>query len=376
MNSQKHQVPDRRPGFLPRSSLSTLLSVLQQAGYQVYGPRVRDGVIQFGPLDEASSLPVGVINDQQPGHYRLQTGDTQRLFDWNHGPQGLKPLCFAPREVLWQEFAEPFGYKRTPPDVKPTAVLGVRACDLAALAIQDHQFLLEMRPDPHYRERRESLLLIGVDCAHSAATCFCASTGDGPALEGGYDIGLAELDEGFLVWHLSDQGRGITEQLSLQSVDESQLEAMGQATAQAALEQHRQLPDPEELMHLYRRLEHTHWEEVGERCLSCGNCTAVCPTCFCYQSGHEMALNGETAEMVRSWDSCFSPTHSDMGHFQVRPSIEYRYRQWMTHKLAGWQVQQRRIGCTGCGRCIAWCPVGIDLTREVTAVLEEGSLDV
>ena len=89
-----------------------------------------------------------------------------------------------------------------------------------------------------------------------------------------------------------------------------------------------------------------------------------------------MALTGETAEMVRGWDSCFSPTHSDMGHFQVRASIEHRYRQWLTHKLAGWQVQQRRTGCTGCGRCIVWCPVGIDMTEEVTAVLEEGSLDV
>jgi ferredoxin len=322
------------------------------------------------------SLPVGVTNDQEPGHYRLQTTDSQRLFDWNHGPQGLKPLCFAPREVLWQEIAEPFGYKRILPEVKPTAVFGVRACDLAALAIQDHQFLLEMRPDPHYGQRRDSLLLIGVDCAHSASTCFCASTGDGPALDIGYDIGMAELDEGFLIWYLSDKGASVVEQLSLQQANEAQLEAMRKATTRAAEEQQRHLPEPEELTQLYRRLEHARWEEVAERCLSCGNCTAVCPTCFCYQAEHEMALDGGTAEMVRSWDSCFSPTHSDMGHFQVRPSIKHRYRQWMTHKLAGWQVQQRRIGCTGCGRCIAWCPVGIDLTREVTAVLVEGSLDV
>jgi len=376
VNAQTHQTGRGRPGFLPRSSLGTLFTALSEAGYRVYGPRIHDGAIQFGPLDGAASLPVGVTNDQQPGHYRLQFGDSQRLFDWNHGPQGLKPLCFAPREVLWQESTEPFTLERTLPQVAATAVLGVRACDLAALAIQDHHFLLEMRPDPHYQQRRESLLLIGVDCTRSAATCFCASTGDGPALASGFDIGMGELDEGFLIWHQSDKGRVITEKLALPSASEVQLESMLQATTQAAREQQRHLPESEALLQLYKRLDHGHWDLVAERCLSCGNCTAVCPSCFCYQSEHEMALTGDTAEMVRSWDSCFSPSHSDMGHFQVRGNIKHRYRQWLTHKLAGWQLQQRRTGCTGCGRCIAWCPVGIDLTREVMAVLEEGSPDV
>ncbi|MEW8424653.1 MAG: 4Fe-4S dicluster domain-containing protein [Candidatus Thiodiazotropha sp.] len=376
MNSQHHSGVERRPGFLPRSSLQALFTVLQQAGYRIYGPSVRDGAIQFDYLDSPDALPRGVTNDQQPGRYRLQTGGGQRLFDWNHGPQALKPLCFAPREVLWQERMEPYGFQRKLPEAAPTAVLGVRACDIAGLLIQDHHFELEMRPDPHYRQRRESLLLIGVDCAHSASTCFCVSTGDGPALAGGYDIGMAELDGGFLVWHQSEKGEAVTGQLALQPADKAQLEAMLQASDRAANEQQRQLPGSEALLYLYKRLEHAHWDQVAERCLSCGNCTAVCPTCFCYRVEHEMALTGDAAEMVRSWDSCFSPTHSDMGHFQVRSSIKHRYRQWLTHKLAGWQVQQRRIGCTGCGRCITWCPVGIDLTQEVTAVLEEGSLDV
>ncbi|MES9991240.1 MAG: 4Fe-4S dicluster domain-containing protein [Candidatus Thiodiazotropha sp.] len=376
MNSQHHTGVERRPGFLPRSALQALFTVLQQAGYKIYGPTVRDGVIQFDYLDSPDRLPLGVSNDQQPGRYRLETGESQRLFDWNHGSQALKPLCFAPREVLWQERLEPYGFQRTLPEVTPTAVIGVRACDLAALLIHDQHFELEMRPDPHYRQRRESLLLIGVDCAHSASTCFCASTADGPALDGGYDIGMAELDEGFLIWHQSEKGEAITGQLALKNADQAQLEAMLESSRQAAKEQQRQLPGNEALQQLYERLDHVHWEQVAERCLSCGNCTAVCPTCFCYQVEHEMALTGDAAEMVRSWDSCFSPTHSDMGHFQVRSSIKHRYRQWLTHKLAGWQVQQRRIGCTGCGRCITWCPVGIDLTQEVTAVLEEGSLDV
>ena len=376
MTSQIHQVGERRPGFLPRESLSSLFSSLRESGYRVIGPGVRDGAIQFVPMEDASALPSGVGNEQQPGRYRLLNSDSSRQFDWNHGPQALKPLCFAPRETLWEESLEPFGYRQRLPVAEPTAVLGVRACDLAALAIQDRHFLAPARPDPHYRQRRQSLLLIGVDCAHSAATCFCASTGDGPALDGGFDIGMAELDEGFLLWAQSDKGRAIVEQLDLNPADDSQLAAMLEATTQAAREQQRELPEDDELLNLYKRLEHAHWDLVAERCLSCGNCTAVCPTCFCYQADHEMSLTGDGAQMVRSWDSCFSPTHSSMGQFQVRADIKQRYRQWLTHKLAGWQEQQGRTGCTGCGRCIAWCPVGIDLTQEARAVLEEGSLDV
>jgi sulfhydrogenase subunit beta (sulfur reductase) len=376
VNSQTQQVDSRRPGFLPRDALATLFAALSDAGYQVVGPRVRDGAIQFAPLSGADALPVGVSNDQQPGHYRLQSGDSQRLFDWNHGPQGLKPLCFSPREVMWHESSEPFAYHQSLPEVVPTAVIGVRACDLAALAIQDKHFLMEARPDPHYRQRRQSLLLIGVDCAHSAATCFCASTGDGPALDSGSATGTAELDEGFLIWQRSDKGRTITDRLELKPATDTQLEAMLQSTTQAAQAQQRQMPDAQELRQLYKRLEHFRWDDVAQRCLSCGNCTAVCPTCFCYQTEHEMALSGDSAQMVRSWDSCFSPTHSSMGQFQIRATTKHRYRQWLTHKLAGWQEQQGRIGCTGCGRCITWCPVGIDLVQEATAVLEEGSLDV
>ena len=376
MTSQTHQVGERRPGFLPRESFSSLFSSLRQSGYRVIGPRVLDGAIQFAPLEDASALPKGVTNEQQPGRYRLLNSDSPRQFDWNHGPQALKPLCFAPRETLWEESLEPFGYRQQLPEVEPTAVIGVRACDLAALAIQDRHFLVPERPDPHYRQRRESLLLIGVDCAHSAATCFCASTGDGPALDGGFDIGMAELDEGFLIWGQSEKGRAIVEQLDLDAADDGQLAAMLEATTQAAREQQRNLLGSDELFNLYKRLEHAHWDLVAERCLSCGNCTAVCPTCFCYQAEHEMTLSGDGAQMVRSWDSCFSPTHSSMGQFQVRADTKQRYRQWLTHKLAGWQEQQGRIGCTGCGRCIAWCPVGIDLTQEARAVVEEGSLDV
>ncbi|MCU7923960.1 MAG: 4Fe-4S dicluster domain-containing protein [Candidatus Thiodiazotropha sp. (ex Dulcina madagascariensis)] len=376
VNSQTTINAGRRPGFLARNRLQELFDAVTQTGYRMLGPVARDGAIQFAEMTSVEQLAPGLINEQQPGQYRLRQGEGERLFDWNHGPQGIKPHCFSPGEILWSEQGDPLRFQPHLPEHAPIALVGVRACDLAALAIQDKHFLNADAPDPHYRQRRGQLLLIGVDCAHSAETCFCASTGDGPALDGGYDIGISELDEGFLLWPGNDKGQAITARLTLQPADDRQLESMLQMSSQAAQEQQRSLPQPSELRRLYRRLEHSHWQDVADRCLACGNCTAVCPTCFCYDTRHEMSLDGANARMVRRWDSCFSAGHSNMAGLLVRDDTLLRYRQWLTHKLAGWQEQQGRIGCTGCGRCISWCPVGIDLTQEAAAVLREGSVDV
>ena len=110
---------------------------------------------------------------------------------------------------------------------------------------------------------------------------------------------------------------------------------------------------------------------MARRCLACGNCVAVCPTCFCSREGEHATLDGEHAEHLREWDSCFTAAHGYTHGTQIRPDVRTRYRQWLTHKLATWHQQYGRSGCVGCGRCIAWCPVGIDLTAEVSALLEE-----
>ena len=369
---------NRRPTFILRTGLQALIDNLRQADYQCLGPVELDDVIQLRPIHDLGQLPQGVRNLQEPGRYQLQHSGDARLFSWNHGPQGLKPLSFAVEEALWSESRSETGelkIKSNLPDIGPTAVLGIRACDLAALSIQDRHFLGGEYPDPHYQARREQLLLIGVDCAESAQTCFCASTGDGPALDGRVDIGLAELNDGYLIWAGSENGRPWVDQLAGQAATDDQLAAMLQATTRAAEVQTRRLPAEQKLIQLYQRLDHIHWQDVAKRCIACGSCTEVCPTCFCYAMEHRMALDGQNADMLRRWDSCFSPTYSDMGHFQVRSGIDQRYRQWLTHKLAGWQEQLGRSGCTGCGRCITWCPVGIDLTREVPMILQESDQD-
>ena len=127
--------------------------------------------------------------------------------------------------------------------------------------------------------------------------------------------------------------------------------------------------DPTDLRGLLaRNLEHPRWDDVATRCLSCTNCTLVCPTCFCSSVEDVTDLAGEGAERNRVWDSCFSVDHSYIHGGSIRPSGRSRYRQWLTHKFGTWHDQFGTSGCVGCGRCITWCPVAIDVTEELAAI--------
>ncbi len=363
--------------FLPRSSVDSLFDALRDQGFsRLVGPVARDGAIVYREIASAADLPRGMRDRQAPGTYRLETQhDGVRMFSWANGPQALKPLTFAPREPLWRCARDESGgltFADVEREHEPTAVIGVRACDLAALQIHQQHFLESPYPDPHYAARRASLFLVAVHCSHPADTCFCASTGDGPRAESGYDLAMSELDEGFVVTAGTDPGRAVLASLGLGAASSLQREEADREVAAAARGQGRSLPSRNLKDALYARLEHPHWDHVGRRCLSCGNCTAVCPTCFCHAEQDEPALNGESAEHLRQWDSCFTAVHSYMGHFLVREETRLRYRQWLTHKLGSWHEQYGRSGCVGCGRCIAWCPVGIDITAEVATLMESG----
>lgn len=356
--------------FLPRTSFAALPEILARRGYRVVGPQARDGAIAYGTLRTAADLPAGVRDSQQPGRYRLAQTDDSRLFAWANGPQALKPLLFAPVEPLWRARRTERGFEveAAVPETQPLAVIGVRACDLAALAIQDNIFLHGEYPDPYYAARREGLFLVAVNCTHPAATCFCASTGDGPRAEAGFDLALTELDDGFVVQTGSSIGERMLAELDLPAATAGQIEAADQAVRQAAASQTRTLPGRNLRDALFANLQHARWDDVASRCLSCGNCTLVCPTCFCHAEGDEPALDGGDSLHRRQWDSCFSEGHAYIHGYQVRPEIRHRYRQWLTHKLGSWHDQFGRSGCVGCGRCLAWCPAEIDLTVEAWAI--------
>ena len=362
------------PGFLPRTALTSLLDVLTQAGYRCIGPQQRDGAIVYDTLRDVQDLPRGVHDRQAPGACRIETSASPRCFAWATGPQALKPLLFAPQETLWRAERDAQGglrFVETTPVAGALAVIGVRACDLAALRLHDQHFLAGTHPDPAYRARRAALLLVAVHCTHPADTCFCASTGDGPRATHSFDLALSELDDGFIVQAGSDAGQRIAARLPLVHVGAARQRAAESEIENAASTQRRHLPSRNLRDALFKSLEHPRWQEVANRCLSCGNCTSVCPTCFCHRELDEPALDGKTSAHSRQWDSCFTQGHSYIHGLTVHAATRERYRQWLTHKLGGWHDQYGRGGCVGCGRCISWCPVGIDITEEAAAICGE-----
>ncbi len=364
--------------WLPRERFQLLLGVLRAAGYRCVGPKVRNGAIVFDTLRSVEELPLGVRDEQMPGSYRLRDSARQRFFDWANGPQALKPLLFTPRETLWRAHRDAAGrlaFEACMPEPHPIAVIGARGCDLSALALLDKHFLHGPYRDEHYAARRARLFVVGVHCTQPASTCFCASTGDGPRCTFGYDLALAELDEGFVVQARSERGVEMLGHFPVEVRSDSptrdQLRRVDADVAAAAAAQQRRLPGRDLRAALLERLEHPRWQDVASRCLACGNCTAVCPTCFCHAQDEAPALGGETSEHYRSWDSCFTQGHSYIHGLTVRADTRTRYRQWLVHKLATWHEQYGRSGCVGCGRCVTWCPVGIDITEEAAALVAD-----
>jgi sulfhydrogenase subunit beta (sulfur reductase) len=371
--------------WLPLDRLQGVIDALRADGMRVVGPQVAEGAVVYRDLERTSDLPLGWIDEQDGGRYRLTQQAEAGVFDHVVGPHSLKNFLFPSRDTIGRFLREDGTWKQLedlPPE-PPLAVLGVRACDLAGLAIQDRVFLGGEAVDPHYRRRRESLFLVAVNCRRAAATCFCHSTGCGPAVTGGFDLALTEFSGRFLCDIGSLRGAEMLAKAAAGSpldrctADEVQRARQQSAALEQAMHARREVPgeprprsmEMEGLRDLlFNNLEHARWDDVASRCLSCTNCTLVCPTCFCASVTEVADLSGDHVERERHWASCFTLDHARMHGESVRSSTASRYRQWLTHKLAGWIDQFGTSGCTGCGRCITWCPVGIDLTEEVAAI--------
>jgi len=356
---------------LRRRDFSRLLDGLVSRGYRLVGPTVRDGAIVYDEIRAASDLPEGWSDRQDGGTYRLERRPDAALFGYAVGPHSWKKFLFPPRTRLWQADRQPQGFvlRPEPTDARPFAFLGVRACELHAIAIQDKVF---MESDPLYRSHRERAFIVAVNCGQAGGTCFCASMNTGPRVDRGFDLALTEIvEEGrhaFTIEAGSERGRTVLDALPTEDAQPVDLEAAARCTARARGQMGRSLAAAGVPELLARNLEHPRWDDVASRCLACANCTMVCPTCFCSTVEDTTDLTGEHAERWRSWDSCFTLDFSSLHGASVRASTKARYRQWLTHKLSTWYDQFGTSGCVGCGRCITWCPVAIDLTQEVAAI--------
>ncbi len=357
---------------LDRAEFPHLLTALRSAGYRVVGPTARDQAIVYGEIRDETDLPIGWTDRQDAGRYRLERRTDGALFGYNVGPHSWKKYLFPSRERLWTAVRNDgsFDVQPEPVDTSPLAFLGVRACELAAMGVSDRVF--GKAGDPSYAERRRHILRIAVQCGQAGGTCFCTSMGTGPAVRSGHDLALTEVvgpdRHYFLVEVGSDAGVRIAKALPLRPAPSDDVIAAVTLVEKAAASMGRHM-DPTGLRDLLvNNPEHPRWEIVARRCLACTNCTMACPTCFCQTTEEVPDLSGEKVERWRRWDSCFNSGFSAVHGTSVRQTTNSRYRQWLTHKLATWHDQFGESGCVGCGRCITWCPVGIDLTEEAAAI--------
>ena len=359
---------------LDRKSLALLLEVLRRRGFEVIGPTVRDGAISYEALSSADELPVGVTDEQEGGTYRLHERDDDAVFGFNNGANSWKNHLFPPEVTLWKGRREESGEMRFTEDGDerpPFAFVGVRSCDLAAISIQDRVFIGDAYVNADYESRRRDNFIVAVNCAEAGNTCFCASMDTGPKATSGFDLALTELLEDehrFLVESGSEIGEEILAEVGSRPATDRDVAAAEAVSERCASQMGRELETEGIKELIYRNAEHPRWDEVSERCLSCGNCTLVCPTCFCHSVDDAGDLAGVETERIRRWDSCFGQEHSYVHGGSVRTSVKSRYRQWMSHKLASWIDQFGTSGCVGCGRCITWCPVAIDITEEAAVI--------
>ena len=362
---------------IAKSELDRLIAILQSQDYTVLGPHVADAAIVTTEINSLADLPRGYRDSQAPGKYRLTQAVHDNYFEFNLGPHSWKQFLFPPRATVAKGVLHADGWEFETAQAAPPklAFLGVRACELAAIAIQDRVFLQGPYIDPIYQARREAVFIIAVNCTVAAATCFCTSMDTGPTCTTGFDLALTELNDCFVVSIGSQRGSDVLNKLSVEPTTVQDIERVSavQSRAVEQIEKRFDTSDVHDL--LLNSLDHPHWDEVAERCLSCTNCTMVCPTCFCSSVTEVADLAGEKVERQRQWDSCFNLDFGYMAGGTVRNDRRSRFRQWLTHKLASWHDQFDSSGCVGCGRCITWCPVGIDLTEEVAALRSQPSSD-
>ncbi len=356
------------------SDLTKILKILQDKGYVTVGPTLRNNAIVYDTIDKADDLPIGWTDEQEPASYRLRKRDDDAYFGFNAAPQSWKRFLYPPRRKLFTVTKD--GKSLALSDESGTAAkyafIGVRPCELSAILIQDKVFRSDEYKDESYSALRESLFILAVNCNDAGGTCFCTSMNTGPEAKSGFDLSLTEVLQGgghfFVVKAGSELGASVLGLIGTEAASEEEIES-ADALLREAESRMKKWMDTDNLPKvLSENLEHPHWEDAAKRCLTCGNCTMVCPTCFCSTVEDITDLSGESAERARRWDSCFTVDFSKVAGGNFRISPKSRYRQWLTHKLSSWVEQFGVSGCVGCGRCITWCPVGIDITAEVQAI--------
>jgi sulfhydrogenase subunit beta (sulfur reductase) len=362
---------------IPRTDLERVFTNLRAGGRIIIGPTVRQDTIVLAEIASIADLPAGWTDEQTPGRYRTRRTGQQAWFSFAAGPGAWQGFLYPPRVSLFRTDTSSSSAVRsmkinatldTPPRL---ALIGVRACDLQAIRIADRVLLGGSFRDPHYAARREDVFILAVNCSRPSANCFCSSMECGPRVSGTFDLAVTELDDVLVIEVGSDAGANVLEGTAWTAATAWDLDRAADVIRDAERSITRDVRTDHLGSFLFENLESPHWKDVASRCLGCGNCTMVCPTCFCTTVTDTIDFS-ERTERLRLWDSCFNSEFSHVHGGNARPSVRARYRQWLTHKFAAYREQYGVLGCVGCGRCITWCPAGIDVTEELKALRATG----
>lgn len=355
-----------------------LIATLRQEGYETVGPVRRDDAIMYDRIVSTEDLPIGWTDEQSPGTYRTYQEGSRAFFGYTIPPQSWKRFLFPPSRKMFsiRKEGKSLQFAEDEETARRYAFIGVRPCELSAIAIQDRVFKSGEYRDDDYLKMRSDNFIVAVNCGRAGDNCFCTSMKTGPKATNGFDISLTEIlkedTHCFVAETRSDRGNLLIEKIGGERATEAEIAAADNVTRETIIQITKSMDTQGLPEILASSLDHSHWDDIAKRCLTCGNCTMVCPTCFCSTIEDTTDLSGRVAERIKRWDSCFTMDFAKVSGGNFRISPKSRYRQWLTHKLSSWVEQFDVPGCVGCGRCITWCPVGIDLTVEVGAIRGAG----
>jgi hypothetical protein len=333
-----------------------LLDALTKREYQILGPTVESNAVVYDSITTVDELPIGWVDHLDAGEYRLVKSRKKTFFGFVASAHSWKRFLHPAEQKLWdaKRDGRRFTIEQQPVENSRRAFLGVRPCELQAISIHDTVLTQGPHVDQSYEQRRKNLFIIAVNCVNPGGTCFCASMNTGPKATSGFDLSLTEILDSnrhfFLVEIGSKAGLELIDDLGAKPATEAEIETADKIMQRAANKMNRSLDAANIRELLLRKFDDPHWEQIADRCLTCGNCTMVCPTCFCFNIEDVTDLTGQEAERLKKWDSCFVSDYSYIHGGCIRSSTMSRYRQWMMHKLAYWVDQFGMSGCVGCGR--------------------------
>lgn len=283
----------------------------------------------------------------------------EMVLDGPHNTRIPPKSLFLPQsEVLFQYKNGSFLPVLSTNDLR--IIFGIRPCDAHAVTLLDSIFDQQEYIDPFWKSRRDRTILVGLGCHQPCNTCFCSSVGSGPFDPKGLDILMTDLGDVYTLEVLSDKGSTLLNgQMTLSEENQERMVAFQKKAEEGMPKVFETSGIREKLYHIF---ESGYWQKVSQSCLGCGVCTFLCPTCFCFDIVDETQRD----ERVRNWDTCMFRIYSQeaSGH-NPHPSRSERTRQRLMHKFAYWLDHINQIGCVGCGRCVQYCPVGLDIREMI-----------